>query len=82
MRLPRNLSGTQLARLLRRFGYEPTRQTGGHIRLTSTRKGTEHHITIPNHESLKVGTLHAILSDVAAYIELSEQELLRMILER
>jgi len=44
MRLPRDVSGEELAILLRRFGYEETRQTGSHIRLTITQEGA-HHIT-------------------------------------
>lgn len=55
MRLPRDLSGDQLAVLLRRYGYELTCQTGSHMRLTTTREG-EHHVTIPRHASLRVGT--------------------------
>ena len=39
MRLPRDVSGAELARLLRRFGYELTRQTGSHLRLTTQREG-------------------------------------------
>jgi predicted RNA binding protein YcfA (HicA-like mRNA interferase family) len=31
----RDLAGTELAALLRRYGYEQTRQTGSHMRLTS-----------------------------------------------
>jgi predicted RNA binding protein YcfA (HicA-like mRNA interferase family) len=46
MRLPRDLDGEELAVLLRRYGYEVTRQTGSHMRLTTT-QGGEHHITIP-----------------------------------
>jgi predicted RNA binding protein YcfA (HicA-like mRNA interferase family) len=69
LKLPRDVSGPQLAKLLRRHGYEVTRQTGSHIRLTSNIKGTEHHITIPAHDSLKVGTLSAILADIATYLE-------------
>jgi len=60
MRIPRDLSGTKLIRRLRRFGYEVTRQTGSHIKLTTHEKG-EHHVTVPNHDSLRVGTLAAIL---------------------
>jgi predicted RNA binding protein YcfA (HicA-like mRNA interferase family) len=70
LNLPRDLSGPQLARLVKRYGYEVTRQTGSHLRLTSKSKGTEHHITIPSHDALKIGTLSAILSDVAAYLEI------------
>jgi predicted RNA binding protein YcfA (HicA-like mRNA interferase family) len=61
MRLPRDVSGKQLAILLGRYGYEVTRQTGSHIRLTTTQEG-EHHVTIPLHGSLRVGTLSAVLS--------------------
>ncbi|HLW47030.1 MAG TPA: type II toxin-antitoxin system HicA family toxin [bacterium] len=47
-----------------------TRQTGSHMRLTSKATGRAHHITVPRHGSLKVGTLRGILGDVAAYLEL------------
>ena len=76
MKLPRDITGTQLARALGRYGYAVTRQTGSHLRLTSTYKGTEHHITIPGHDSLKIGTLSAILRDVAAYLEMDRAALL------
>jgi predicted RNA binding protein YcfA (HicA-like mRNA interferase family) len=60
---------------LRRFGYEVTRQTGSHIRVTSKVKGTEHHVTIPAHRQLKIGTLAEILGDVASYLDLTREEL-------
>lgn len=79
MKLPRDLSGHELIRLLRRYGYEVARQVGSHIRLRSVVRGHPHLITIPDHESLRVGTLSAILSDVAAYLDIEraqmEQEL-------
>ena len=75
MKLPRDLSGEELAHLLKRYGYEISRQTGSHLRLRSTIKGTEHHITIPDHETLKVGTLASILSDAANYLEMDRKEL-------
>ena len=75
MKLPRDLSGEELARALRRFGYESTRQTGSHMRVTSTAKGREHHVTIPAHKQLKVGTLGQILADVASYLELTREEI-------
>ncbi len=70
MKLPRDLAGLDLARLLSRHGYVTTRQTGSHLRLTSTLKGTQHHVTIPQHRSLRVGTLSSILADVAEYLEI------------
>ncbi len=75
MKLPRNLSGEELASSLRRHGYRITRQTGSHVRLTSQIKGRIHHITIPRHSALKVGTLRGILGDVASYLQLDLQML-------
>ena len=72
MKLPRDISGQRLATLLGRFGYESSRQTGSHLRLTSRQRGPEHHITIPMHKTLPVGTLSAILSDVAEYLDLDK----------
>ncbi|WHZ27981.1 MAG: hypothetical protein OJF51_002779 [Nitrospira sp.] len=34
MRLPRDLSGRDLAQTLRKLGYSITRQAGSHLRLT------------------------------------------------
>ena len=76
MRLPRDLSGHQLARALSRLGYEQTHQTGSHLRLTTSRRG-EHHVTIPANDPIKIGTLSAILRDVAEHAKLSRDELLR-----
>lgn len=74
MRLPRDVSGNELAKQLKRYGYEITRQTA-HLRLTSTIRGFEHDITIPAHKALRVGTLSAILSDIAGYLDLPKEEL-------
>ena len=76
MRLPRDLSGQELAKALRRLGYEPTRQTGSHLRLTTQERG-EHHLTIPLHDPLRVGTLSAILADVAQHFGMSRDDLTR-----
>lgn len=47
MRLPRDLSGQDMIKRLERLDYQPTRQTGSHIRLTKNRDG-QHHVTTPN----------------------------------
>ena len=75
MKLPRDLSGENLVKYLRIFGYEVSHQTGSHIRLTTQQQG-ENHITIPAHNSLKIGTLNAILKDVANHFKLEREELL------
>ena len=76
MRLPRNLSGESLIRALVRLGYAVSRQTGSHVRLTHVGP-PEHHVTIPNHDALRVGTLAAILDAVATAQDLSRDQLLR-----
>lgn len=75
MRLPRDLSGQQLARALELLGYRVTRQTGSHMRLTTVDHG-EHHITIPQHYPLRVGTAAAILADVGAHFGLTKNDLI------
>lgn len=75
MRIPRDLSGAELVKRLGRLGYEPTRQTGSHIRLTSLARG-EHHVTIPKHDPLRIGTLASILDAVAAQQGVTRDELL------
>jgi predicted RNA binding protein YcfA (HicA-like mRNA interferase family) len=75
VRVPRGLSSTQLIKLLSNFDYEITRQTGSHIRLTTQSNG-QHHITIPAHDPLKIGTLNAILRGVAEHLGLTKDEFL------
>lgn len=81
MKLPRDVSGERLATALGRLGYEVTRQTGSHLRLT--RPGDpEHHLTIPRHAALRVGTLNAILTDVASNLSITRDELLDQLFGR
>jgi len=61
--------------LLRRYGYQVTRQTGSQVRLTSTLKGREQHLTVPSHKTLKLGTLGAILSEVSRYLKIDRERL-------
>jgi len=72
LKIPRNLSGRKLATLLNKYDYIITRQTGSHIRLTSNYKGILHHITIPDHTPIKIGTLSHILKDIADYLKMDK----------
>jgi predicted RNA binding protein YcfA (HicA-like mRNA interferase family) len=76
VKVPRDLSGAELAKALSRVGYGITRQSGSHIRLT-TQIPAQHHVTVPAHDPLKVGTLSGILGDVAAHLKVSRDELMR-----
>lgn len=70
MKLPRDLSGADLAKALAKLGYEVTRQTGSHLRLTTNKHG-EHHVSVPAHKALPLGTLRSILTDVGRHWGLS-----------
>jgi predicted RNA binding protein YcfA (HicA-like mRNA interferase family) len=76
MKLPRDLSGAELAKALAKVGYRVTRQSGSHMRL-SAELPAQHHITIPAHDPLKVGTLAAVLAEVAVNLKIDRDELMR-----
>lgn len=75
MKMPRNLTGSQLIKALGQLGYQATRQTGSHVRLTCALP-QEHHITVPLHDPLRIGTLAAILTDVAMQQRTTKDELI------
>ena len=63
------------------MGTKSPGQVGSHIRLQSSLRGYPHHVTVPDHRNLRLGTLSAILSDVSIYLNIErlklEQELFR-----
>lgn len=75
-KIPRNLSAKKLINNLGKWQYKISRKRGDHIRLTSNFMGYKHHITIPNHNPIKVGTLNAILKDIASYLKINKDDLL------
>ena len=81
MRTPRDLDGNQLIKRLRKLGYDQTRQSGSHVRLTREpapdSDESEHHVTVPLHSPLRVGTLNAILGDIAEHLGMSKNDLIR-----
>jgi len=78
MRPPRNISASELIRALRVLGYEVTRQTGSHIRLTTEQNG-RHSITVPNHDPVRIGTFSSIVSDVGSHFGKSKQEVMELL---
>jgi predicted RNA binding protein YcfA (HicA-like mRNA interferase family) len=78
MRLPRDISGMELASKLTVYGYFISRQSGSHIRLT-THFPKEHHITIPQHDPLKIGTLNAILNSIAGHLQKTKDQIVQEI---
>lgn len=78
MKLPRDLDGPQLVKALDILGYQATRQSGSHIRVTTQRDG-ENHEVIPNHNPIKTGTLSSILKHIAAHHKMTVDDLLKML---
>lgn len=81
MRLPRDVSGDDLAKALAELGYRVSRQTGSHVRLTTREQG-EHHVTVPRHAALRVGTLAGVLGDVAEHLGLTREVLVERLFGR
>ena len=76
MKMPRDISGRELTAYLKPFGYTVTRQSGSHIRLSMEKDG-QHHIKIPDHDPLKIGTLSAILSDIASHFSTTKEAFIK-----
>jgi predicted RNA binding protein YcfA (HicA-like mRNA interferase family) len=77
MKIPRDLSGVDLADVLcREYGYQLVHQIRSHIILETESPG-HHRIAIPNHNPLRSGTLNAILRAVASAKGLERKAILR-----
>ena len=48
----------------------------------TTHESGEHHVTIPRHEALRVGTVAAILGDVGEHLGMSREELIERLFAR
>ena len=76
MKLPRELYGRDLARLLcARWAYRQVNQVGSHI-ILQTETPQHHRLSVPDHKPLRIGTLNAILRQVAAAKGVAREELL------
>lgn len=76
MKLPRDLSGDKLARLLcRKWDYEQVNQVGSHI-ILQTDQPSSQRIAVPAHKSLRIGTLNGILRAVASHKNVSREDIL------
>lgn len=81
MKLPRDMDAPELIKALQRIGYRVVRQSGSHIRL-QTDQPQSHALTIPNHSPLKLGTLAAIVADVAEQRGLTKAAVLQSLFNR
>ena len=77
MKLPRDLSGADLVQALcKHYGYRRLHQEGSHI-ILETDTPSQHRISIPNHNPLRVGTLNAILRAVARVQGVEKEDILQ-----
>ncbi|MGH8173138.1 MAG: type II toxin-antitoxin system HicA family toxin [Rhodanobacteraceae bacterium] len=77
MKLRRDMDAAELIKALSRLGYQVVRQTGSHMRLQCS--DPMHSLTIPNHRPLRIGTLAAIIADVAARRRVDKDTLVRQL---
>ncbi|MFW6336499.1 MAG: type II toxin-antitoxin system HicA family toxin [Phycisphaeraceae bacterium] len=75
MNFPRDLSGDDLIKRLERVGYRRLRQSGSHARLVH--ETTKSKLTVPLHESMRVGTAAAIVRKAAEQLGVNRDELAR-----
>lgn len=70
----KNLSGDEVIKIFKTFGFTISGQKGSHIKLIRLLKDNiKQPITIPNHKEIDKGTLKAIIRQASRYI--SEDEL-------
>ncbi len=76
MKLPRDLSGRELVHLLdRTFGYVRVHQGGSHM-IVQIDQPVHHRIAVPEHATLRPGTLNALVRAIARVHGLSRAEVL------
>jgi predicted RNA binding protein YcfA (HicA-like mRNA interferase family) len=76
MKVPRDLSGAQLVKVLcRDWSYRAVHQEGSHI-ILQTDTPTPQRLSVPNHNPLRVGTLNSIVRAVSAHKGVERQQLL------
>jgi len=76
VKLPRGLYGRELARILcARWAYRQVNQVGSHI-ILQTEIPQHHRLSVPDHKPLRIGTLNAILREVAAAKGVTREDIL------
>jgi len=65
VKLPRDVSGGEAVRALRRLGFTFVRQEGSYIRMSKTAD----RITVPNHKTIRPKTLQSLLRQAGVGVE-------------
>ena len=65
MKIPRDISGDKLVKALcKSWGYQQIHQVGSHV-ILETESPSHQRMSIPNHKSLRIGTINSIIRAVA-----------------
>jgi predicted RNA binding protein YcfA (HicA-like mRNA interferase family) len=76
MKLPRDLSGAELIKLLcKHHAYHRVNQEGSHV-ILETESPRHHRLSVPDHNPLRIGTLNAILRAVAEVKGMEKEDVL------
>jgi predicted RNA binding protein YcfA (HicA-like mRNA interferase family) len=79
VKLPRDLSGAELIQLLcKHLGYRRVHQQGSHV-ILETETPRQHRISIPDHSSLRIGTLNGILKAITNAKGIRKEDILRLL---
>ena len=65
MKLPRDVSGLEAVRALKRLGFVSLRQTGSHLTLRKDSRT----VVVPQHKPLKPGTLKGVIEQAGLTLE-------------
>lgn len=68
----KRLSGSEVIKILQKFGFQIHSQRGDHVKMRRLIKTGKETLTIPKHKQLDTGTCRAILKQASQYISLSE----------
>lgn len=75
MKLPRDASGQDLAKVLWR-DYRVVHQSGSHI-ILQTDLPTSQRLSVPNHNPLRIGTLNAIIRETTRHKGVDRSQILQ-----
>jgi predicted RNA binding protein YcfA (HicA-like mRNA interferase family) len=77
VKLPRDLSGRDLIKALcRDWGYRQVHQVGSHV-ILQTDTPAHQRLAVPDHKTLRIGTLNSLLRLVSEHKGVDREDLLR-----
>ena len=79
MKIPRDLSGQNLIKMMQqKLAYQIVTQEESHVILQKDNP-FKHRIAVPNHKSLRIGTLNSILRTLSSHTEFTKEQLLQLL---